>query len=380
LYLLEPGRLVPTQPGDLQAECVVNYLAVKGRPPGLESWPIASPRSLEDTIGKIVSESRHPDEHHRAYIARALAEAAPGIVADARVTVALRSLGDDPSEDVRAAAAWFVKNPADRGPGLAVGDGGAAGHGPGGTVLILTPVKDAAGCLESYCARLDRLSYPHGSISLGLLESDSSDTTFEDLRRRLPALRTEFRRARLWKRDFGFCIPPGTPRWAPEIQVERRTILAKSRNHLLFRALDDEDWVLWLDVDVIEYPPDLIERLLATGKAIVQPHCVLDHGGATFDRNGWRDQGRLHLDDLREEGELVELDAVGATVLLVRADLHRDGLVFPPFPYGSANPRIRRGRPESEGEIESEGLGVMARDLGQRCWGMPHLEVLHRRT
>ena len=111
-------------------------------------------------------------------------------------------------------------------------------------------------------------------------------------------------------------------------------MLAKSRNHLLFHALDDEDWVLWLDVDVIEYPPDLIERLLATGKEIVQPHCVLDYGGPTFDCNGWRDQGRLHLDDLRDEGELVELDAVGGTVLLVRADLHRDGLVFPPFLYG----------------------------------------------
>jgi hypothetical protein len=142
--------------------------------------------------------------------------------------------------------------------------------------------------------------------------------------------------------------------------------------------------VLWLDVDVVEYPPDLVERLLATGKDIVQPHCVLDRGGPTFDLNGWRDHGRLHLDDLRAEGELVELDAVGATVLLVRADVHREGLIYPPYLYGRANSRARTGRHGGvagrlDGEVETEALGIMAADMGYRCWGMPHFEVIHRR-
>lgn len=243
-------------------------------------------------------------------------------------------------------------------------------------MLILTPLKDAADCLDGYCERLRRLAYPHARISLGFLEGDSSDETWRALRRHLPALRREFRRVRAWKRDFGYQVPPGIQRGAPAVQIERRTVLARSRNHLLSHALDDEAWVLWLDVDVIAYPPDIVERLLATGKDIVQPHCVLDYGGPTFDVNGWRDRGRLHLDDLRAEGELVELDAVGGTVLLVRADLHRDGLVFPAFPYGRENPRIREGR----GELETEGLGIMARDMGHPCWGMPHLEVVHRRA
>ena len=258
---------------------------------------------------------------------------------------------------------------------------------PGGkqpAVLILTPVKDAADCLDDYVKLLHRLTYPHGLISIGFLESDSSDTTFGDLRRRMPALDAEFRRARLWKKDFGYRIPTGVPRWEPAIQVERRTILAKSRNHLLFHALDDEAWVLWLDVDVVKYPRDLIERLLAVDRDVVQPHCVLEPGGRTFDLNGWRNHGRMHLDDLRGEGDLVELDAVGGTVLLVRADVHREGLVFPAFLYGAANPRVRSGhRCDFEGpltgEIETEGLGVMARDMGYRCWGMPHVEVIHRR-
>ena len=246
---------------------------------------------------------------------------------------------------------------------------------PAAKVLILTPVKDAADCIDGYCERLCGLTYPHRLISLGLLESDSSDDTYARLGRQVRRLRAEFRRARLWKRDFGYHIPSGLPRWDPAIQPARRSVLARSRNHLLFHALDDEDWVLWLDVDVIEYPADIIECLLATGKEIVQPHCVCDYGGPTFDRNGWRDQGRLHLDDLRGGADLVPLHAVGGSILLVRADIHRDGLIFPAFPYGIDNPLRRSG----QGEIETEGLGMMAHEMGYQCWGMPQLEVIHRR-
>ena len=249
------------------------------------------------------------------------------------------------------------------------------------TVLILTPVKNAADALDHYCALLDHLTYPAHRISVGILESDSEDGTWEALNRLLPRLAAQRRRAQIWKRDFGFHVPPGVHRWERWLQIPRRTILAKSRNHLLFRALDDEDWVLWLDCDLLDYPRDLIERLLAVDRAIVQPHCVHSPGGTTFDHNAWRDAGRLHLDDLRDEGELVRLDAVGGTALLIRADLHRDGLVFPAFPYGRRNPFARWPSPftgDAGGEYETEGLGLMAGDMGHQCWGMPHLEIVHR--
>lgn len=240
-------------------------------------------------------------------------------------------------------------------------------------VLILTPVKDGAKFLPGYVRLLERLTYPARSISVGILEGDSADDSWPRLRRRRAALARRFRRAEIWKRDFGFRLPPGTPRWAPEIQARRRAIIARSRNHLLARALQDEDWVLWIDVDVVDYPRDVIQRLLATRKHIVTPNCVLAPGGKSFDRNAWRDRGRLHLDDLRREGELVRLDAVGGTMLLVRADLHRDGLVFPAFPYGRASAYARPDNPE----MDTEGLGIMARDMGHQCWGMPRLEIRH---
>lgn len=244
------------------------------------------------------------------------------------------------------------------------------------SLLILTPVKDAAPFLQHYCRRLVDLTYPHERISVGLLEGDSQDHTYDQAAAMLPSLQREFSTARLWKKDFDFTLPPNIHRSRPDVQFARRSVLARARNHLLFHALQEQEWVLWLDVDVIEYPVDIIEQLLSTGRNIVQPHCVLDYGGPTFDQNCWRDQGRYHLDDLRREGELVQVDAVGGTVLLVRADLHRDGLIFPPVPYRAGHPKARLG----PGELETEGLGMLAYDMGETCWGMPWLEVLHARN
>ena len=165
------------------------------------------------------------------------------------------------------------------------------------------------------------------------------------------------------------------------MQLARRAVLARSRNHLLFHALDDEDWVLWLDVDVIRFPRNIIERLLAYGKDILHPHCVKVNGGPSFDLNAWQDKGRVHMHDLRGQDELVRLDAVGGTMLLVRADCHRDGLIFPPFLYGRRHPNARKRSdiclPDQEGEIETEGLAIMASDMNLQCWGLPNLEIVH---
>lgn len=253
-----------------------------------------------------------------------------------------------------------------------------AGITPAPEVLILTPVKDAARHLDRYTENIEALDYPQQSLSIGLLESDSRDQTMAALERLAPRLQARCRRVTIVKHDFGFCMPPGVPRWTASLQVKRRTTLAKARNHLLFRSLQDEDWVLWLDVDVVSYPRDLIHRLLACNRDIVHPHCVLEAGGPTFDRNGWSDHGGKLLQDFRGSREPVPLDAVGASVLLVRADRHRDGLVFPPFRYGRRNAAMRPRHPVwDSGEIESEGLGLLAQDMGYQCWGLPELEVLH---
>ena len=251
----------------------------------------------------------------------------------------------------------------------------------GDKLLVLTPVKDAVPHLARYVELLEAVHCPRARLSLGLLESDSEDGTFERLLALEPRLAARCRRVHISKRDFGFRMPAGAPRWAPAYQLLRRSILARSRNHLLFRALQDEDWVLWIDVDVIRYPADVIDRMLATKLEIVQPHCVLEEGGATFDRNAWSDKGAKHMQDLRDTEGPVRLDAVGGTMLLVRADLHRDGLIFPPFRYGLESPWIRPSHPVwGRGEVETEGFGILAKDMGVQCWGLPNLEIVHARS
>jgi Anp1 len=169
-------------------------------------------------------------------------------------------------------------------------------------VLVLTPLKDAARYLGRYVELLEALRYPRAWLSLGLLESDSADGTFDRLVELKTRLAARCRRVQIYKRDFGFRFPKGTARWAPAYQLLRRSILARSRNHLLFRALDDEDWVLWIDVDVIRYPADILKILLATKLDIVHPHCVREEGGRTFDLNAWSDNGTKHMQDLRDAG------------------------------------------------------------------------------
>jgi hypothetical protein len=250
---------------------------------------------------------------------------------------------------------------------------------PTPSVVILTPLKDVADQAGDYFRRLLALSYPRENISVGLLESDSSDDTHQAFQKQCERAAPHFRRVQLWKKDFNYQIPKDVPRWHPNIQSERRAILARSRNHLLFLALADADWALWLDADVIEFPPDIIERLISYGKDIVHPNCVKEYGGPSYDLNAWCDRGKSHLHDFRDGPELVELEAVGGTMLLVRADLHRDGLIFPPFYYGADHPFARDKKSgEPKGEIETEGFGFLAADMNLKCWGAPRLEIRHR--
>lgn len=265
-------------------------------------------------------------------------------------------------------------------------------------VLVATPVKNAASHLSRYFKMLEALDYPRDRLSLAFLESDSSDGTWEILQSRAAKLKGQFRSVMLLKQDYKFQIDG--PRWQEHLQYARRSIMARARNRLVQGALRDEDWVLWLDCDLHAYPPSLLRNLLAVEKDIVAPHCVrqgpamkfkmnrFEFSTRTFDMNtfvlrkrSWLDRrrrprefspggiylapqdiGRLYLDSFRNE-HLVKVDGVGGCALLVNANLHREGLVFPPYSH--------------RGYIETEGLAALAADMGHSCWGMPNLEVAH---
>ncbi len=250
-------------------------------------------------------------------------------------------------------------------------------------ILILIPVKDAVHFLPHLWDDLKKLTYPHDKLSIAFLESDSVDGTFAFIEENLPALQAEFARVKLFRRDYGY--HSNLPRWEPSAQFMRRSIMAKSRNHLLACALEDEEWVLWVDVDLARWPDNVIEQLLSAQKEIVVPNCLSEQTGETFDYNTFKlkpeaayidwspyvingilqppkGYGRFYLTDLRQH-YCVEVDGVGGTMLFVRADIHREGLVFPTFSYKL--------------HIETEGLALMARDMGYKCWGLPRLEIFH---
>jgi len=251
-----------------------------------------------------------------------------------------------------------------------------------GKVLILMPVKNAVRFLPRSLELLAGLDWDPGRLSVAFLDSDSTDGTHAWLEARLPELRQRYARAELFRKDYGF--QPTGPRWAPEIQRRRRGILADARNQLLAAALRDEDHVLWLDADLVDYPATLLSQLVDSGHDIVVPRCDLPDG-RVFDLNTFRfDPDRTIAEDPRwmTEGvfmpppgvgrryldadigrESVPLDGVGGTALLVRADLHREGLRFPTEPY--------------RGFLETEGLAAIAADMGIVCYGLPGLRVIH---
>ena len=71
---------------------------------------------------------------------------------------------------------------------------------------------------------------------------------------------------------------------------------------------------------------------------------------------------RLFLSDIQYR-DAVRLNSVGGTMLLVDANLHRAGLLFPETPYRYL--------------IETEGFGMAACDLGIFPVGLPNVEIVH---
>lgn len=129
--------------------------------------------------------------------------------------------------------------------------------------------------------------------------------------------------------------------------VEKFMPNAAARNQLIERYLRPEhDWVLWLDADIIETPPDLIERLMDVstrhGLGIAAPMIWMervrpgpvgfDNGGWFYDTGGFVDEAGLYADFyagvMGDEPE-VGMMSVGC-VYLVPAWLYREGLRYHP--------------------------------------------------
>jgi hypothetical protein len=199
-------------------------------------------------------------------------------------------------------------------------------------------------------------------------------------------------------------------RHAAFAQKKRRSLLARYRNLLLSLSLSESDRaVLWIDADMVTIPSNIIEMFQQSNKEIVTVHTK--RGRETYDLNAWQGPrikptaaereriargglfiprpgpGAKHMDNfntyasmknLRGSQNIVPLDSVGGTVLWVQAELHRQGVIFPPlYLIGS-----EWGQVGGYDGIETEGICYLANAvLGrQACWGMPAIIAQHHES
>ncbi|TKA35782.1 hypothetical protein B0A54_12951 [Friedmanniomyces endolithicus] len=179
----------------------------------------------------------------------------------------------------------------------------------------------------------------------------------------------------------------------PQVQLARRSGLAKLRNRLMLSALQDEDYIFWLDADVVELSPEIVPTMLkhsasVTNAGIITAVCHQNEMN-NYDKNAWELDSpellgplpdaereaavaklvatRVFVPELIEgtnDSAIVPLDSVGGTILLIRADLVRQGLTFPHYNIVGTT----WGHAGWIG-VETEGLCYAARELeGGGCY------------
>lgn len=178
-------------------------------------------------------------------------------------------------------------------------------------------------------------------------------------------------------------------------------MMALARNSLLFTTISPKTlWVLWLDADIVETPATLIQDLIKHNKPVVSANVwqrfTNDEGKPDirpYDFNNWIEleeglklASTLGPEDIIVEGYAematyrplmahfydakgdpkaeMELDGVGGGAVMVKADVHRDGAMFPLFAFYHL--------------IETEGFAKMAKRLGYLVFGLPNYLVYHK--
>ncbi|KAI9922689.1 hypothetical protein PsorP6_000462 [Peronosclerospora sorghi] len=219
-------------------------------------------------------------------------------------------------------------------------------------------------------------TYPKEKVSIALLTSSASDYVkvkehyghYIDLYPRLSVV---------FRNDFALSGVTRENRHSISLQANRRRMIARYRNYALLLTM--ETWhqhVVWLDADIQIIPPHLLSKMVQSRLDIVTPLCLINiakKDGRTMTLmlrpSNLSDQennefvpgpsGAELMHDLDESTPFVPLDSVGGTMLYVRADIHRQGVLFSTnYVIGS-----EWGREGYDG-IETEGLCFNALLLG----------------
>lgn len=272
-------------------------------------------------------------------------------------------------------------------------------------ILILTPMSKFS---ADYWTNLNKLSYDHSLISLGFIlpRNLEGDAALKSLESSIKSLQTNsklnYKKITILRQDTdSLHSQEEKERHALKVQKERRGMMALARNSLVFTCIaPTTSWVLWLDADIIETSPDLLQDLIKHNKPVVSANVYQRYFDEEkkqdsirpYDFNNWveSDEGLALAATLPEDEIIVEgyaematyrplmahfydekadqhtemaLDGVGGGAVMVKADVHRDGAMFPSFPFYHL--------------IETEGFAKMAKRLGYEVFGLPNYLVFH---
>lgn len=106
-HMIEPGRLVPVRATDLQPQTMLDCLAFKQAPAGLDGWRIEPPMTVDEQIERIQADCRHFNVNHRRYMGAALSRAQPALLDAPGIVETLEELARDPDDEVRTAVKWW---------------------------------------------------------------------------------------------------------------------------------------------------------------------------------------------------------------------------------------------------------------------------------
>ncbi|TMW54948.1 hypothetical protein Poli38472_014719 [Pythium oligandrum] len=269
------------------------------------------------------------------------------------------------------------------------------------SVLAIVVLNDAASwgeqrTVEDFFRLLQSFSYPQHKMSVAMLTSSKSE--FDRIQQVMQHAISQYAQLTLlYRSDFNMDERLNREnRHQHALQTARRRMLARYRNFALLSTL--QPWhqhVVWIDADVHRIPSDLLSRMIMLDRDILEPICLRDKadksGTYEYDLNAWVGRrktpslwqsrsdfvpGDLSIQRMAQyrngPDDVVPLDSVGGTMLYVRADVHRQGVLFP-------HHHIVGSEWEGEGYdgIETEGLCYAAHFLGFRCWGLPHDAIFH---
>ena len=231
-------------------------------------------------------------------------------------------------------------------------------------VLVAFLVRDGEKWLNKFLKLIDKLDYPSQDLSFAIIEGNSKDNSWQIL------LDFAAKHERVWLKQI---VAEEVASAGREDEIKRRSArLGALRNCLINEALKDEEYVFWLDSDLVDFPASLLRDLLKANVDIVAPYVMIEGHDSFYDTLAFRKDG---LKFAPTPGYLqtstgamfwsfpntvFEVDSVG-TCMLVSARIYRDGTRFP----------------ENDPESEQVGFCNLAKKSGFKISTDPRVKVFH---